>query len=235
MSDSELLRRLHEREPEAVEMLFEQYLPSVWRLVYSRVGGDEHIAEDLVNETMLALLRTIDSDSSAEIKVLGGWLHTVAIRKVQDHYRAVARVRHLAAGAAEKSAASDRGEKDPRETQELIERRQEIRECVESLPDNYRIILEWKYIENLSVAMIAKRLGLSERAAESLLYRARKAFRDRADRMQLAVPGGGAVVSPDAARSSKCDESSFANSTDPMERSISMQSVQRGLCGGQAE
>ena len=46
------------------------------------------------------------------------------------------------------------------------------------LPDNYGDALEWKYIQELSVQEIAARLKVSPKAAESLLSRAREAFRD---------------------------------------------------------
>lgn len=222
MNDSVLLRRLKERQPEAVDLLFEQYLPSVWRLVCSRIGGDVHLAEDLVNETMLALLRAIDNESSAEIQSLGGWLHTVAIRKVHDHYRAAARVKHLVDKAAEQKTLGDQSGSDPSESQSRQERRKQIRDCMESLPANYRIALEWKYIEDLSVSEIADRMELTERAAESLLYRARKAFRDRASIRQLVDSN----QQPEAKADSSRDEDG---------RSISMPVVHRGLFGGQAE
>jgi DNA-directed RNA polymerase specialized sigma24 family protein len=39
-------------------------------------------------------------------------------------------------------------------------------------------VLEWKYIHELSVQEIAERLGVGYKAAESLLTRARAAFRE---------------------------------------------------------
>jgi len=38
-------------------------------------------------------------------------------------------------------------------------------------------VLEWKYIDGCPVKAIAERLGVSDKAAESLLTRAREAFR----------------------------------------------------------
>jgi len=46
------------------------------------------------------------------------------------------------------------------------------------LPAHYGSALEWKYLDDLSVREIAARLGMGEKAAESLLTRARRAFRD---------------------------------------------------------
>src|SRR5439155_22437886 len=49
---------------------------------------------------------------------------------------------------------------------------------LDRLPGRYGDALEWKYIDGLSVAEIAERLGIGAKAAESTLTRAREAFRD---------------------------------------------------------
>jgi RNA polymerase sigma-70 factor (ECF subfamily) len=49
---------------------------------------------------------------------------------------------------------------------------------LDCLPPWYGDALEWKYIHGLSVKEIAERLNLGSKAAESLLTRARKAFRE---------------------------------------------------------
>jgi RNA polymerase sigma-70 factor (ECF subfamily) len=53
-----------------------------------------------------------------------------------------------------------------------------VRATLEHLPDNYATALELKYINGCSVAEIARRLGIGEKAAESVLSRARAAFRE---------------------------------------------------------
>jgi RNA polymerase sigma-70 factor (ECF subfamily) len=49
---------------------------------------------------------------------------------------------------------------------------------LDHLPPRYSRALEWKYLEELSVEEIAGRLQCTPKAAESLLTRARDAFRD---------------------------------------------------------
>ena len=49
---------------------------------------------------------------------------------------------------------------------------------LDCLPERYGDALEWKYIQELSVHEIATRLKVTPKAAESLLSRAREAFRD---------------------------------------------------------
>ena len=50
--------------------------------------------------------------------------------------------------------------------------------CSITLPPHYADALEWKYIDGLTVQEIATRMDLGAKAAESLLTRARRAFRD---------------------------------------------------------
>ena len=49
---------------------------------------------------------------------------------------------------------------------------------LDHLPGRYGDALEWRYIQELTVEDIAARLGLGYKATESLLSRARAAFRD---------------------------------------------------------
>jgi RNA polymerase sigma-70 factor (ECF subfamily) len=53
-----------------------------------------------------------------------------------------------------------------------------IQAALDALPDRYGDVLEWKYVDGLSVKQIAQRLGVGPKAAESLLSRARGAFRE---------------------------------------------------------
>jgi RNA polymerase sigma-70 factor, ECF subfamily len=53
-----------------------------------------------------------------------------------------------------------------------------VQVTLDHLPARYADVLEWKYIQGLSVDEIAHRLGVGYKAAESLLTRARQAFRD---------------------------------------------------------
>ena len=58
---------------------------------------------------------------------------------------------------------------------------------LDHLPPRYSRALEWKYLEELSVDDIAVRLQCTPKAAESLLTRARDAFRDAFAAVQAAA------------------------------------------------
>ena len=53
-----------------------------------------------------------------------------------------------------------------------------IQVALDRLPARYGDALEWKYVEGLSVKEISARLKLGREATQSLLARARRAFRE---------------------------------------------------------
>ena len=191
MNDSALVEGLRRHDPEAVRYLTETCVPSVWRFVYVRVKADRHLAEDLVSESVLALLKAV-ADPTVEIGSPLGWLRTVVSNKVADHFRAAARVQHLIDRAMQTQPVADTG--TPAEKLEVLEQCEEIRRILELLPEQVRIVLEWKYIDRISVRQISERLGVTEKAVESLLFRGRKEFRERLLRQQASHERAGPVA-----------------------------------------
>ena len=59
--------------------------------------------------------------------------------------------------------------------------------ALDRFPPHYGNALEWKYLDDVPVKEIAVRLGVSPKAAESLLTRARDSFREA---FSALVPGG---------------------------------------------
>lgn len=177
MKTAELLDRLRRQDPEAAKHLNECFVPSIWRYVFFRVDRDPHLAEDIVAETVLAFVAAVDSQT--DIENPAAWLRTVAQRRIQTHFRAAARVQHLVQTVKETKSEID--SQDPAALHDKQLQRQRVREAMQQLPDNYRMTLEWKYVDRLSVKVIAERLGATEKSAESILFRARNALRDRLD------------------------------------------------------
>jgi RNA polymerase sigma factor (sigma-70 family) len=175
LNDRELVEGLRRQDPAAIRHLSESLLPSVWRSVYVRVRGDRHLAEDIVSESVLALLKAV-AGPGPEIECPSAWLRTVAVNKVQDHFRAAARVQHLIDQAA--SHTNSPAASEPSSREESNERRAAVRRVMDDLTEQYRLALEWKYIDHLSVRQIAERMAITEKAAESILFRARREFRE---------------------------------------------------------
>jgi DNA-directed RNA polymerase specialized sigma24 family protein len=64
-----------------------------------------------------------------------------------------------------------------------------VQATVDALPERYSEVLEWKYVDDQSVKHIAARLGVSDKAAESLLNSARDAIREAITEM-VGTPDG---------------------------------------------
>jgi RNA polymerase sigma-70 factor (ECF subfamily) len=179
VTDADLIRAVQSGDAAALETLYQRYLPSVWRYAFARLHGDTAAAEDVVSETFLAAVRRIDR-LKPEGGSVAGWLIGIARHKIGDVWRRRSRVH--SGGAAEERAEATPGGADPASPLETAETRTRVAEVLDTLPDDQRVALEWKYLEKLSVREIARRMGRTEKAAETVLYRARKAFREAYDR-----------------------------------------------------
>jgi RNA polymerase sigma-70 factor, ECF subfamily len=146
----------------------------VWRQAYALVG-DVHVAEDITSETMLALLKNIDRLQTDAPKI-AGWLRVVVRCKAADYQRKVFRARDKL-GMVVDASANGHAVGSPSAPLEAEETRVEVLRVLDELPDRQRLVLEWKYLDALRVREIAERLGDSEKAIETVLYRARREFR----------------------------------------------------------
>ncbi|MGB7342971.1 MAG: sigma-70 family RNA polymerase sigma factor [Pirellulaceae bacterium] len=206
MNNDEFVQGLRNHDPEAAKHLHECYVPAVWRFAYFRVNGDEHLAEDIVSDSVLALVAAIDKGD--EIEFPSAWLRSVATRRIQDHYRAAARVAHLMNQAGAEATGETTETPATKHADKM--RRQEIRDVLDQMPEQYRMVLEWKYADNASVREIASRMDVTEKAAESLLFRARKVFRDQMTRCNNEAQGDNEMFSEEPAASESTSESTSA-------------------------
>ena len=189
MTDADLLRGAQRGDAEAWRALYQRSLPAVWRQAYALVG-DVHAAEDITSETMVALLKNIDRLQSDSPKI-AGWLRVVVRCKAADHQRKIFRARDKLALAAG-MPIDDQSGTSPSAPLEAEETRLHVLRILDELPDRQRVVLEWKYLGAMRVREIAERLGETEKAVETVLYRARREFRrlfEARQSKEINVPG----------------------------------------------
>jgi RNA polymerase sigma-70 factor (ECF subfamily) len=177
VTDTELLRAAQAGNGTAVQTLYERYLPLVWRYVYAQVDGDSHAAQDLVSETFLAAVGAL-ATLNAESTIVTGWLLGIARHKIADRHRAV-RLSERAQRVVVDLSEARPAEPESAMRLQAAELRAQVTAALDSLTDDERLVLEAKYLDDLTVRQIAGRMGRTEKAVEALLYRARQAFRSR--------------------------------------------------------
>lgn len=187
LTDAELLHGAQAGSADAWRALYQRVLPSVWRQAYALVA-DVHAAEDVASEAMVALLRGLDNLDADGVS-LAAWLRTVVHRKAMDHHRRAFRQRAnlpMAPESPEDCSVDD----GPERPMEEAEASAQVHRTLERLSDRQRTVLHWKYADRVSVREIAERLGETEKAVESALYRARQEFR-RVFELGHSRPRGG--------------------------------------------
>jgi len=145
---------------------------AVHRYLFRACGGDRSLAEDLAQEVYTAaLVRARDGDATV---LALPWLLAVARNKLVDHFRRVERERRKLA-LVELDVSGSSADRDGW----LIAR-------LGSLPPLQRAAIALRYVDDLPVDEVARVLGKSHKATESLLSRAREALRREAPEVRNA-------------------------------------------------
>jgi RNA polymerase sigma-70 factor, ECF subfamily len=195
VSDRELVARMLRGDTCAFERFFGAYFPALYRFAMNRVGSDAAAAEEVVQAALALAVRKLGT-FRGEAALLT-WLCTFCRHEISAYYERTRRRPievELSDDHPEVRAALEslsRGTLTPEHALLRREMAGRVHVVLDALPRRYADALEWKYLEGLSVQEIAARLQLGAKAAESLLTRAREAFRDGFSAMN-AVPGGGA-------------------------------------------
>ena len=182
-SDRDLVDRLLRGDRRAFEQFFNEYYPKLYRFVRRRLPQDVSTAEDIAQGTLCRALETLRSYRGEA--ALMTWLCTLCRREMSarwDENRAWGAAPRLAEDDPEIRAALEAllasEPADPVRAAGRAQVRESILAALDYLPAPYGDILEWKYLRDLSMGEIAQRLGRSPKAVESLLTRAREAFRE---------------------------------------------------------
>lgn len=181
--DRALVRRMLGGDERAFEEFFETHFSRVYRFAMTRLGGDAVAAEEVAQATLcqaISRLVTWRGESA-----LFTWLCTICRHEIGHLYRRRGRFPDPAgliedspecwAALGSLAAALEEGP-EARFARKEVARLVQV--TLDNLPWSYASALEWKYIHGLPVKEIAGKLNLGLKAAESLLVRARTAFRE---------------------------------------------------------
>jgi RNA polymerase sigma-70 factor (ECF subfamily) len=200
LRDRALVKKLLKGDEEAFSAFFERHFSGLYRFALSRLR-DAEAAEEVAQATLCKAVRALATYRGEAS--LFAWLCTFCRHEIHAHLKAAER-RPEPIGFVDdlpeiRAVLESAGVDMPLGSPEMDLRRKELARWVQTaldhLPPHYGQALEWKYLEELPVKEIARRLDLAPKAAESLLGRARAAFRESFDLLrtpELLPKKGGA-------------------------------------------
>lgn len=169
MVSTERLERSTGEQPDLRDLLavLDAELANLYTYVLRRCG-DPSLAEDLVADVML---RAVRETKRSRTVVTPAWLTTVARNRLVDHWRSTASEGRRLQLAWSNPDPDEWSDDDSPLAPETVNR------VMRALPPDYQAALSLRYLDDLSVPDVANALGRSVHATESLLVRARRAFR----------------------------------------------------------
>lgn len=168
---------------------------ALYRFALTRVR-DHHLAEDLVQETLLVAVRKPESfEGRATLRT---WLTGVLRNKILDHYRATARDRRDPMSALDKHAGHDPDaewftpggqwsrhpglgletlDASPHDLVERAEVLAAVQECVSKLPRGLQRIFALREFDDRDSEEICDAVGITRGSLAVLLHRSRQLLR----------------------------------------------------------
>ncbi|MHA6287159.1 RNA polymerase sigma factor [Maricaulis sp. CAU 1757] len=167
--DGELARRAADGDERAFAALVDRHGARLTRYLQG-AAGSRSVADDVAQDTLVAVYRNLHRFDPA--RSFETWLFAIARNKLRDHFRRLAVRRWLGGGEAMDEVA------DPAPVPDIIaadrEALQQVQAFVAELPEGLSTPLLLSAVEGLSLPDIGKVLGLSTKAVELRIYRARR-------------------------------------------------------------
>lgn len=182
-SERELVQAMLAGEERAFNAFFTGYFPRVYRFALPRLGNDAEATKEVVQATLIKAIRNLAQFRGEA--ALFSWVCQICRHQVTDYLRAQKRYANrvvpiddrpdiLAALESIAAPAAD----EPQNKVSSEETRRLVQSVLDRLPGRYGDVLEWKYVDGRSVEEIGELLGVGHTAAQSMLARARVAFRE---------------------------------------------------------
>ena len=169
--------------PQSLSVVAEQVRQKVYTYIY-RLTLDYHLTEDLTQETVLDMIKSLPQLEVLHVNAFWGWIFRTALGKVQHHFR-LQGTRRLARKTISddfvlESCPSD--DNNPMNALVSEEIRKTVLGAMQALKIKYRNILVLRCFENLSYGQIAGITGGSELKTRLLFFRAKHSLKNQLER-----------------------------------------------------
>lgn len=169
--EQNLIERARNGDEEAVTLLYETHVDSIFAYVRYRVPSDV-IAEDITSEVFLRMVRSVTRYRDQGVP-FRAWLFRIAANLITDHYRQHGKNPTV---AIHESYESD----DPNPFDHVMQEDEHhhLRLAIQSLPAEYQDLLVLRFVEDMPHTEIARIMNKSAMALRAMQYRALKALEE---------------------------------------------------------
>lgn len=159
-----------EAQRDKFERLYHQYAGLMYQAAFS-VVKDHFLAEDIVHETFLILIRIIDEVRTDDPRETARFLKVMTHNQAIDHLRKLNKTQPWSNDALDYKA--DEMQADPATVVINAETFDRLVACVEGMDEMYRMPLELR-MQGYKITQIAEFLEMNPQTVKVRLYRARK-------------------------------------------------------------
>ena len=179
MKDKELVKKAKSGDREAFEQLVTEYEKKVYATAY-RFMGSEADAMDMSQEVFIRVFRFLDKFN--EESSFSTWLYRITVNVCKDGIKKRSGRSELPLEIPDEDNDTYVNEisdtrYDPSELYEMTELKREIKQGIDTLPQNYREIIMMRDICGLTYEEISRSLELEIGTVKSRISRARERLR----------------------------------------------------------
>lgn len=165
-NDQQLLELAKNGHAEAVSLLYRKYVDAVYRFCYWQTNQRAELAEDLTQDTFVEMVKSLSTWRGQGS--FRNWLYTIAKRQIARWLR---KQYQLPTTPLFDQLPQPEELIDPQHQQRRLN---QVSQLLESLPETESQVLQLRYLNNYSVAEVAKKLELSVSNVKVIAHRALK-------------------------------------------------------------
>lgn len=153
--------------------IYKKYVDKIYRFIFLKVSSQE-IAEDLTSEVFTRGWQAYCDKK--KIDNITAFLYQIARNLIVDHYRQKAKVQFVSVDSAPQIMNPGPGLEEAASTNSDFYM---VKNALADLKEDYREVLVWYYLDELSIREMAQILGKSEEAVRVQVHRALNALKTK--------------------------------------------------------
>lgn len=174
----EKLAQMASAQEDAFYILMQRYEEKLFRYIKRKIGFNQENAEDVLQETFVKTYRNINSfDSSLKFS---SWIYRIAHNESISYWRKHKKTNNDVSLDKEENGLIHVLSGDESSDDEVManEQREKIKRALSHMPENYREVLELRYLDEKSYEEISDILQKPVGTVSAMINRAKKKFRD---------------------------------------------------------